>query len=342
MLGALGSKVDNLALKWVHSGEHRSPFFARWAERIWAKPLLFGVPALLVLLALAAPVMGLKTGMPSIKVVPASDTSRIGYTQVQAAFGPGAPGALQLVAPIADAAALEATAQADRGIANVMPAQTSTDGRYALVQAIPKQNPSDPAVGATIDRLRVDAAGHRARRRRGGGEPRPRDRPRRRHAARDRRRARARLPAAARRAAGADHRPRRRAHEPARDRRRLRCRPPRVPGGQPDGHPRLRVAGLPRRVGPGVLLRDDLRDLDGLHRVPAGLGQGAPRAQRRRRQGGHDRRPRTLRPRHPRGRRGDGRGVLHLRHLRARCRRRRWASSSASRSPSTRSSCGCC
>ncbi len=154
VLGALGSRVDNLALKWVHSGEHRSPFFARWAERIWAKPLLFGVPALLVLVALAAPVMGLKTGMPSIKVVPASDSSRIGYTQVQAAFGPGAPGALQLVAPAADAAALGSTANADGGIATVMPAQVSTDGRYALVQAIPNQNPSHPAVGATIDRLR--------------------------------------------------------------------------------------------------------------------------------------------------------------------------------------------
>jgi RND superfamily putative drug exporter len=155
VLGALGPKVDNLALKWVHSGEHRSPFFARWAERIWARPLLYGVPALLVLLALAAPVMGLKTGMPSIKVVPASDHSRIGYTQVQAAFGPGAPGALQLVAPTADAATLEAVATADPGIANVMPTQPSTDASHVLVQAIPRQNPSDPAVAATIDRLRA-------------------------------------------------------------------------------------------------------------------------------------------------------------------------------------------
>ena len=154
ILGALGPKVDNLALRWVHSGEHRSPIFARWAERIWAKPLLYGIPALLVLLALAAPVMGLKTGMPSIKVVPAGDSSRIGYTQVQAAFGPGAPGALQIVAPAAAAAAVEAVARADPGVASAMPAQTSTDGRYALVQAIPRQNPSDPAVGRTIDRLR--------------------------------------------------------------------------------------------------------------------------------------------------------------------------------------------
>ena len=29
LLGALGPKVDNIALPWAHSGEHRSPFFAR-------------------------------------------------------------------------------------------------------------------------------------------------------------------------------------------------------------------------------------------------------------------------------------------------------------------------
>ncbi len=156
VLGALGSKVDNVALRWVHSGEHRSPFFTRWAERIWARPMLYGVPALLALIVLAAPVIGMETGMPSIKVVPASDSARIGYTQVQAAFGPGAPGALQLVAPAADAAALEGAAKADPGIANVLPAQSSTDGSHVLVQAIPRQDPSDPAVGETIDRLRTD------------------------------------------------------------------------------------------------------------------------------------------------------------------------------------------
>ena len=37
----------------------------------------------------------------------------------------------------------------------------------------------------------------------------------------------------------------------------------------------LPATGLPGRVGAGVLLRDDLRDLDGLHDVPALLRQGA-------------------------------------------------------------------
>ena len=112
VLGALGSRVDNLALKWVHSGEHRSPFFARWAERIWRRPLLFGVPALLVLLALAAPVLG-----PEDRH--AVDQGRPGQRRLahrlhagQAAFGPGAPGALQLVAPAATPGRSRASAPA--------------------------------------------------------------------------------------------------------------------------------------------------------------------------------------------------------------------------------------
>ena len=47
--------------------------------------------------------------------------------------------------------------------------------------------------------------------------------------------------------------------------------------GMGAGPARLRVPGLPRRLGAGVLLRDDLRHRDGLHRLPARLGQGALR-----------------------------------------------------------------
>ncbi|MCB0881591.1 MAG: MMPL family transporter [Thermoleophilia bacterium] len=154
VLGALGSRVDRLSLRWVHQGEHRSPAFARWAERIWSKPLLYGLPALLVLLALAAPVLGLRTGMPSIAVVPHGDSSREGYAQVQEAFGPGAPGTLQVVAPTGDAAAAATVLTADRGIAAAMPGVPSADGTWTMIQAVPATDPSDTGVGRTIDRLR--------------------------------------------------------------------------------------------------------------------------------------------------------------------------------------------
>ncbi len=96
----------------------------------------------------------LRTAMPSIKVVPPSDSSRVGYQQVQAAFGPGATGPLQLVAnPGAAGAAVTATMR-DQGIAQVLPPERGV-GNLALIEAIPKQDPSSPAVGRTIDRLRT-------------------------------------------------------------------------------------------------------------------------------------------------------------------------------------------
>jgi RND superfamily putative drug exporter len=154
VLSKLGSKVDALPLRWVHSGEHRSARFARWGERLWRHPHVYGPAATLILVLLALPIIGLKTGMPSIKVVPTHDGSRVGYTQVQQAFGAGAPGALQIVAPNGDAAAVVAAARRDPGIARVSPPQPGGD-RLALIQAVPTTDPSSSATGHTIDRLRA-------------------------------------------------------------------------------------------------------------------------------------------------------------------------------------------
>jgi RND superfamily putative drug exporter len=152
LLAKLGDRVDRLALPWVHAGEHRSAAFARWAELLWRRPALFGIAATAVLVALALPVLALDTGMPSIKVVPETDGARVGYTQVQEAFGPGAPGTLQIVSPAGDAPRVESLLNKDPGIVAVTAAQTSQGS--ALVLAVPGQDPSEPAVAATIERLR--------------------------------------------------------------------------------------------------------------------------------------------------------------------------------------------
>ena len=156
VLGLLGHRVDALALPWVHAGEHRSPRFEAWALRLWKRPVAYGAVALIALAALAAPVLGLRTGMPSIKVVPATDSSRVGYDAMQAAFGPGAPGTLQVVAPEVPAPTAAAAALArDPGIAAVMPPMAGSGG-HVLLQAVPTVGPSDQALGGTIDRLRTD------------------------------------------------------------------------------------------------------------------------------------------------------------------------------------------
>ena len=61
---------------------------------------------------------------------------------MQEAFGPGAPGTLQVVSAAADAARVQAVLDAEPGIAAVTPVQRSGD--RALVLAVPSADPSDP------------------------------------------------------------------------------------------------------------------------------------------------------------------------------------------------------
>ena len=157
VLHKLDQRINKLALPWVHTGEHRSPKFAAWGERLWKRPFAFGLAALVVLLALAAPIFGLKTAMPSIKVLPEDASARVGYDIVQQNFGEGAPGALQVVASSDEAEATYDAITADPGIAAAMPPMAAPDGTdHVLIQAVPTVDPSDPELGQTVDRLRAD------------------------------------------------------------------------------------------------------------------------------------------------------------------------------------------
>jgi putative drug exporter of the RND superfamily len=151
-LARLDARVDKLSLPWARP-QHGSVRSAAWGERLWRRPLAYGAAAVAVLVALAVPATGIDTSMPSIKVVPDSDSSRVGYRQVQDAFGNGAAGPLQIVAPRSQAAAVAELAGRDRGIARVLPPVAA--GELTLVTAVPIHDRSDPAVGNTIERLRA-------------------------------------------------------------------------------------------------------------------------------------------------------------------------------------------
>jgi len=155
VLAKLGARVDGVALPWVHTGEHRSLRFQAWAERLWRRPVVYGAAALIALLALALPILGLRTGMPSIKVIPTTATARVGYNLVQSAFGPGAPGALQVVTSTTEAARTTQVLTHSPGIAQVTPAMPSADGRWQMIQAIPTVDPSSKTLGHIVDELRA-------------------------------------------------------------------------------------------------------------------------------------------------------------------------------------------
>jgi putative drug exporter of the RND superfamily len=156
VLSKLGPRVNRLPIPRLAHGSlrGRSDGYARWGERVWRRPLVYGAGAVALLALLAAPALALRTGMPSILVVPKDASSRQGYDLVRQAFGPGFVAPLQVVTPRSELPAVEAALRTDSGIASVGPAQASGD--LALVSAIPRVAPSTEELSRTIDRVRSE------------------------------------------------------------------------------------------------------------------------------------------------------------------------------------------
>ena len=153
VLAWLGPRVDRVSLPWAGGADRGSPRLARWGELLWRRPFLFGGVALALLVGLALPALSLKTGMPSIKVVPKEDSSRVGYRQVSTAFGPGAPATMQVTAPRSARTVVVKELEADPGIASVA-TPVAGAGDAVLIGAVPTSIAASTAFGDTVERLR--------------------------------------------------------------------------------------------------------------------------------------------------------------------------------------------
>jgi RND superfamily putative drug exporter len=151
-LARAGHAINGGPLRLRGAVEHRSERFAAWGRRLWARPLPYGVAAVAILLALCAPALGLRTGMPTAATLPAGADARSGQELVARAFGAAAPAALEIVVGERDAATARALLERDPGVAVVAAPERS--GGRVLLTAIPAA-PHGDAVGATIDRLRA-------------------------------------------------------------------------------------------------------------------------------------------------------------------------------------------
>ncbi|MBI2765559.1 MAG: MMPL family transporter [Chloroflexi bacterium] len=150
----LGPGVNRLALPWHSAGDHRSAWWARFAERVQARSAILAIAVVGALLLLASPLLGLETGMPGINVLPKDSQARVGYDILGQAFGPGGPGPLQVIVPPGtDAASVAQTVQGTPGIAAVFPTQPGGEG-YNLVTAIATTDPSSKASSDLVSSLR--------------------------------------------------------------------------------------------------------------------------------------------------------------------------------------------
>ena len=164
VLAKLGPRVDKLVAAAgstpASTARRASP---RWGERLWRRPLALrrrrrsSCSSLLAL-----PVFGLKTGMPSIKVVPDGDASRSRLrrrsSRPSARRAGRAPGRRAGSTAAARSRRARRPTPASPRSRRLSPAR----GGLALVQAVPTHDPSSTAVGSD-DRPPARRAAARAR-----------------------------------------------------------------------------------------------------------------------------------------------------------------------------------
>jgi putative drug exporter of the RND superfamily len=134
-----------------------SPQWSRWTRHVTRHPRVYLVGVVALLVALAAPVVALRVGIPDDGAMPPSYTQRQAYDLVAQGFGPGHNGPLVVAVALAgDGAALDRVASAisrDPGISGVE--EPVVLGDVGAIVAYARTGPQDEATHDTVERLRT-------------------------------------------------------------------------------------------------------------------------------------------------------------------------------------------
>jgi RND superfamily putative drug exporter len=170
VLGMLGERVDKLRLpllgrslgpKAKDAGGRESLAF-RWSHGVQRRPWLAAIAATAVLLALAAPALGMRLGFPDAGNDPPDTMTRQSYDLISEGFGPGANGPLVIAADLPgpqagpDMQKLAAKLRTEPGVKFVADPVISQDGTAALVNVTPTTSPQDKDTEDLVKRLRDD------------------------------------------------------------------------------------------------------------------------------------------------------------------------------------------
>src|ERR687897_416486 len=166
LLSYLGPKVDRLRIPFLGQrlkaeGNGESPA-ARWSHAVQRRPWTAAIAATAVLLALAAPALGMRLGFPDAGNDPPDTMTRQAYDLNTEGFGPGTNGPLVIAAELpdpdaqSDIDALAKQLRGEDGVAFVPPPQVNQAGTAAIVTVIPTTSPQDAETEDLVNRLRAD------------------------------------------------------------------------------------------------------------------------------------------------------------------------------------------
>jgi putative drug exporter of the RND superfamily len=167
LLAYLGPRVDRLRLPFLGrrllraESNGNSPA-ARWSHAVQRRPWAAAIIATALLLALAAPALGMRLGFPDAGNDPPDTMTRQAYDLNTEGFGPGTNGPLVIAAELPGREAkgtVDSFAQrvrSDREVAFVPQPVINRDGNAALITVIPKSSPQDQKTEDLVNRLRDD------------------------------------------------------------------------------------------------------------------------------------------------------------------------------------------
>jgi len=133
----------------------------RWAERVTRRPLLWALAGATVMIALAAPVLDMRTWPQDDGNQTTEATARRAYDLTSEAFGPGATSPITVVVDHERTSASEVTAVrdillAEEDLASVSPPVTSPDGAVTVLTAEPAFGSADARTSDLVEELRAD------------------------------------------------------------------------------------------------------------------------------------------------------------------------------------------
>ena len=134
--------------------------WVRWSRLVQRRAGLSAAVGTAVLLALAAPVLGVSFGFPDAGNDAEGKTTRSAYTWIAEGFGPGANGPLVLAAELpvgGSTAAVEAVAERLRtmdGVASVGDVRVSPGGDAAVLTVFPTSSPQADATKDLVTEIR--------------------------------------------------------------------------------------------------------------------------------------------------------------------------------------------
>jgi RND superfamily putative drug exporter len=161
-LGLVGHWINRLGLRRKEAKDGRTvgSGWQRWGEHVSRNAWSYAIGVTIFLLALTAPVLGLRLGFPDAGTLPETRTERRAYDLVAEGFGPGINGPLVIAVDISQDPSvvepLRGAIMADEGIATVAPPEVNAEAGVATLLAFPTTAPQDDATLDTIERLRAE------------------------------------------------------------------------------------------------------------------------------------------------------------------------------------------